>query len=144
MKRMAPFMISVHSSGSTRSASDIEPTTSAKRMVTRRRSPSSDRGAPKGLPQLLQTLAPAGFSACQVGHVTNCLPAPKRLACLSRLLMGCGETAWPEELALEAKTVDSEKLNLWGLEPVAGALRDATPPPPRQRRLPHSNISHEN
>lgn len=79
-------MISVHSSESRESASDVDFTTSQNRMVMMRRSlfrgagavlgaantpwkSGASAGSAKRLPQRRQNLASAGFSAEQDGHV---------------------------------------------------------------------------
>src|SRR5579859_7610572 len=76
MKAKAPFMISVTSSGSSRSPMAVEPTTSANRTVTSLRSPSGWRGAGcaaglagRAWPQLEQNLALSLLAAWQRGQI---------------------------------------------------------------------------
>src|SRR5215204_777722 len=67
-KANAPFMISANCSGSSRSATTVEPTTSANSTVTYLRSPSIRAGASSWLPQFRQNLAPSGLAVWQWGQ----------------------------------------------------------------------------
>src|ERR687890_1450487 len=64
-KAKAPFMISATCSGSSRSPSPVESTTSAKSTVTYLRSPSTLTWASSWLPQFRQNLAPSGLAIWQ-------------------------------------------------------------------------------
>src|SRR5215203_3934457 len=67
-KTNAPFMISATCSGSSRSPSPVESTTSANSTVTYLRSPSTRAGASNWLPQFRQNLAPSGLAVWQRGQ----------------------------------------------------------------------------
>src|SRR5215203_1963918 len=67
-KANAPFMISATCSGSSRSPSPVESTTSAKSTVTYLRSPSTLTWASSWAPQLKQNLAPSGLAVWQLGQ----------------------------------------------------------------------------